>query len=304
MTDAHTQPGRELFSLAAGSEPVATYNDASGLAAELSPRPFLHPVRTLHGTAVTACLPEDHPWHLGVSVAVQDVAGVNFWGGRTYVRDRGYVWLDDHGAVRHVRWHETAGDALDEELGWYGPGDTLKLSERRTVRCTAVADISSGWVLDFTFALRNVTGSPIELGSPATNGRAGGGYGGFFWRLPWPRGGMRVFTPTAEGEADVHAGTADWLAVSADAGGSGAPYTLVFTAADRRTRDDPWFVRVADYPGVGSSLAVPEPLAVPAGGRLSRSLRVHVVDGARSKAGVGELLAATDARGNQGPGGA
>ena len=32
-----------------------------------SPRPYLHPVRTLGGEVVTDCRPADHPWHKGIS---------------------------------------------------------------------------------------------------------------------------------------------------------------------------------------------------------------------------------------------
>ncbi|CAM5689168.1 hypothetical protein SBADM41S_07708 [Streptomyces badius] len=52
-------------------------------------RPRLHPVTTLAGRTVTQERPADHRHHLGVSIAVPDVSGRNFWGGRTYVRGRG-----------------------------------------------------------------------------------------------------------------------------------------------------------------------------------------------------------------------
>ena len=81
-----------------GDVEVARYVHAPKLDPYLSPRPYLHPVRTLAGTIVTDAVPEDHHWHLGVSIAVQDVGKVNFWGGRTYVRDKGYTPLDDHGS--------------------------------------------------------------------------------------------------------------------------------------------------------------------------------------------------------------
>ncbi|GGT61204.1 DUF6807 family protein [Actinomadura citrea] len=40
---------------------------------------------------------------------------------------------------------------------------------------------------------------------------------------------------------------------------------------------DPWFVRVAEYPGVGPALAWDEPRTVP--GRLERAITVVVADG-------------------------
>ena len=79
---------------------VASGNEGGRIAPTSSPRPYLHPVSTLAGTVVTDHLPEDHVWHLGAGVAIQDVDGVNFWGGRTYTRDAGaYVWRKDHGRI-------------------------------------------------------------------------------------------------------------------------------------------------------------------------------------------------------------
>ena len=37
------------------------------------------------GTPVTELMPDSHRHHLGVSLAVPDVDGANFWGGRTFV---------------------------------------------------------------------------------------------------------------------------------------------------------------------------------------------------------------------------
>ncbi len=74
--------------------PVASLQDGSRIRPTSSPRPYLHPpVRTLAGTVVTDHVPEDHVWHLGAGVALQDVDGINFWGGRTYTRDAGGIRL-------------------------------------------------------------------------------------------------------------------------------------------------------------------------------------------------------------------
>jgi len=53
----------------------------------------------------------------------------------------------------------------------------------------------------------------------------------------------------------------------------------VFAPADAATRADPWFVRVSDYPGVGSQLAAPAPLVLAPGVALTRGLRTLVADG-------------------------
>ncbi|MEO3747214.1 PmoA family protein [Plantactinospora sp. B5E13] len=106
MTDEPTGPRLRI-----GGEIVAGYVVAPEIDPRWGPRPYLHPVRTLAGVTVTDTLPEDHRWHLGVSVALQDVSGTNLWGGRTYVRDTGYTWRDDHGQITHDAWLPDGGTA-------------------------------------------------------------------------------------------------------------------------------------------------------------------------------------------------
>src|SRR5690242_14537465 len=118
--------------LVVGDVAVAEYVAEPDIGPLDGPRPYLHPVRTLAGVPVTDLLPEDHTWHLGVSVAMQDVDGVNLWGGRTYVRDQGYTWLDDHGRIAHAEWLARADNGFGERLRWLGTrGETL-LTETRT----------------------------------------------------------------------------------------------------------------------------------------------------------------------------
>ncbi|HEX2247632.1 MAG TPA: PmoA family protein, partial [Arthrobacter sp.] len=250
----------------------------------LSPRPYLHPVTTLSGTPVTDAMPADHLWHLGVSVAVQDVNGTNLWGGRTYVRDAGYVWRADHGRIKRV---SAAGDGrfLDEELEWIGHNGSALLRERRT---TSVSPAGPGaWELTVGFELSPAGDIPVQLGSPGSNGREKGGYGGFFWRLP-AVARPEVFTATAAGEDMVHGSVSPWLAFSESFGEKGAEATLVFAAEDK----DPWFVRCEGYPGVGRSLAWDRPLTVSPGVPVCRSIRVLVADGRLDPVRVEELLAA------------
>ncbi|SEQ58300.1 Methane oxygenase PmoA [Streptomyces sp. yr375] len=262
-------PGAPVVLRVAG-RPVGRYVTRPELPARLSPRPYLHPVTTLAGTAVTELGPADHPHHLGVGVAVPDVEGHNFWGGRTYVRDRGPTELDDHGAQRHGSFQLRDPDGFVAELRWVAAGAEL-LRERRTVAATELT--YTAWALDFTFSLTNVTSGPLSIGSPATNGRPGAAYGGFFWRARKEPEAPRVFTADAEGEAAVHGARADWLALA------GAGWTLVFAGATDTTRRDPWFVRTAEYPGVGSSLASAERLPIPPGGTAVRRVVTVVADG-------------------------
>ncbi|GAA2509422.1 PmoA family protein [Streptomyces gobitricini] len=261
--------------------PVARYLHRPDLAADLSPRPYLHPVTTPGGTPVTEELPEDHLHHLGVSVAVPDVEGHNFWGGRTFVRDRGPVELDNHGVQRHDDWKLRDPDGFVEDLSWRADGREL-LRERRTVAAGELTP--TAWALDFTFSLTNPGPAPLSLGSPATNGRPGAGYGGFFWRAPKEAAAPAAFTQDAEGEEAVHGRTADWLALR------GANWTLVFAGATGETRRDPWFVRTEEYPGVGSSLAWRERLPLPPGATVVRRVVTVVADGAPDRGEVDSLV--------------
>jgi hypothetical protein len=245
---------------------VATYIPEPELDIRLAPRPYFHPVRTLGGTVVTDELPQDHPWHLGVSLTMQDVDGVNVWGGRTYVRDEGYVWRDDHGRVRPVERHAADG-GFTESLHWCDGADRVILREQHTVTASAAAH---GWELSFSYALSTPGPADVLIGSPATNGRTGGaGYGGFFWRAT--EGKAVAFTGTGE---DPHGSAADWLALTVD-----ESYTLVF----RGLRDaDRWFVRTSEYNGVCTALAYTDVLTIPASSPLRRTVKVLIADGALS----------------------
>ncbi|UZX04461.1 oxidoreductase [Arthrobacter sp. CDRTa11] len=291
---ARSLPPAQTLSI--DGKPVAGYQDGSHIRAVSSPRPYLHPVRTLAGTVVTDHQPLDHVWHLGVGAALQDVDGVNFWGGRTYTRAAGeYIWRPDHGRIVRTEAAESEG-RLSETLSWNGPDGDPILNEQRTWTWDAVSP--SVWRLTLHFALSPAGNQPVSLGSPGSNGRHQGGYGGFFWRLP-ECSGAAVWTPAAAGEAAVHGSVAPWLAWSgtfdagfsggtgdggtddgggtADGGGTDRSATLVFVAEEGST--DPWFVRVDGYPGVGQSLAWDTPVIAEPGTAVRRGVTVFIADG-------------------------
>jgi hypothetical protein len=253
---------------------VATYVDSPDLDISLAPRPYLHPVRTLSGIAVTDALCYDHPWHMGASLTIADVAGYNFWGGRTYVRDHGYIWLDDHGRIVPVD-SSPLENGFTERLDWRTANGEVILREQRTVTATAAPH---GWELSFAYALSTPGRSEVVLGSPATHGRPGqAGYGGFFWRAT--PGKASAFTA----DSDAPHGTADpWLALTvADR------YTLVFrglAGADR------WFARTEEYVGVCAALAFTDPLPITPAIPLTREIRVLIADGVLSRAQVAEAM--------------
>ncbi|MCW4466681.1 PmoA family protein [Glutamicibacter sp. MNS18] len=281
-------------------QPVARLRTGHDISPTNSPRPFLDQLRTLGGVRVSDQQPLDHTWHLGVGVALQDVNGNNFWGGRTYTRDHGrYIWRDDHGVI-HTRQEVLSADGsrLEADLEWIGRDGQVLLHEQRTVKATGFTRGSGheqGWILDFTFTL-SAPGNTVELGSPGTNGRDKGGYGGFFWRLP-QLDGARILSAEAEGEEATHGLVSDWLAISArfqsdsaaldQLGQAHGPATLVFLSRD----NDPWFVRCAGYPGIGSSLAWERPVTVRPGEPVSRNVKVLLSDGVLDKSRIEQLAA-------------
>jgi len=266
----------------AGHE-VASYVLAPEIDPTLVPRPYLHPVRTLAGTVVTDALPADHEWHLGAGLAIADVAGTNLWGGRSYVHGKGYVWLPDHGRIDHVAWHQQSDSVLEHDLVWRDHEGADLLAEHRTLTAITIATTSGdAWRLTFITTLTNVRSTPVEIRSPATNGRGeGAGYGGFFWRLP-PTEGISIVArdpqsaDLARGEEFVNGSALPELTVSGSSDGAGGrPYTLTFTGlADA----DRWFVRAAEYPAVGVAFAYRRPLILAPGSALARTFTVTLTD--------------------------
>lgn len=262
-------PNPAAGSLTVNGVEVAHEISGTSVAAQFSPRPHLHPVATLGGVVVTGAQPLDHPWHLGAGVALQDVNGVNFWGGQTYTRgQKAYAWLPDHG---RIAFSKGTGPGR-RTLTWCGPDGGEILQEERTWSCAARDD--SAWTLTLRFTLTPAGAVPVQLGSPGSNGHAGSGYGGFFWRLPRVEN-VQVRTSLATGESAVHGSHAPWLAWSGHF--SGKPATLVFTAPPEAA--DPWFVRVDDYPAVGSALAWDTAIELAPGEKLTRTITVTVADG-------------------------
>jgi Methane oxygenase PmoA len=256
--------------LRVGDSTVAEYVIAAEVDPTLAPRPYLHPVRTKGGTVVTDVQPADHPWHLGVGVAMPDVAGANLWGGRSYVAGQGYVWLPDHGRIEHIAWREQTPGAVTHDLAWQGPQGATLLAERRTVRAVATA---TGWRLTLALRLTNPGDTAVALRSPAVNGRGdGAGYGGFFWRLP-TTSGLALAAGPLRGERDIN-GSA-WPELTVRGRAADGRYALTFSGL---AGDDRWFVRAAEYPAVGVAFAFERPLVIEPAETIQRVYSVVVSD--------------------------
>ena len=266
---AHRERDRVEHDLGVDGIPVASAVDGAGTIPTSSPRPYLHPVRTLAGTVLTAHHPGDHDWHGGLGIALPDVDGVNCWGGRTYVRGVGYVWRDDHGRAV-VTGSGVTGDGLRQEVTWQDASDAALLVERRTLAWRRVD--AATWQLDWSSAFQAPGDAPVRLGSPGSNGREGAGYGGLFWRFP-PCADVDVRAGDARGEAEAHGSVAPSITWTAAFEGRRATVTL-----EALDHGDPWFVRVGEYPAIGSALAWSHPVVIAPGRPLVRSFRARIAD--------------------------
>jgi predicted dehydrogenase len=285
---AHRERDNVLVRARLSDAEVAVYRDGRGTIPTSSPRPYLHPVRTLAGVVVSAHHPADHDWHNGVGMAIPDVNGTHFWGGGTYVHGQGYVLLDNHGVIVGEP-PELEGNAFTQELTWIAHDGSVALHEQRSIGWTALDQQS--WRLIFESRLRADRGA--EFKSPGSKGRIGAGYGGFFWRFA-ACDNVEVFTAEARGEDAVHGSVTSWLAWSADfAAGPGisGPATIIITAPDAAVAGEPWFVRVRDYPGVGSALAWDRPAILAPGAVLGRRFDVAIADGRLTAPETRDLVA-------------
>ncbi|PUB30285.1 LacI family transcriptional regulator [Promicromonospora sp. AC04] len=292
-------------------------------------RPYLHPVHTLAGVPLTDVSPVDHRHHYGVGIALPDVNGTSYWGGRTFIEDVGPTLLKNHGqqTPEDIRVEPVpggagagaragaagiatgagtgagigtgagagagtgtgAGEALVEDVLWSDEHGEPQLREDRRITARLLprapgSDAAPGWVLDWRSTLHADHG-PLEIRSPATNGRPGAGYGGLFWRLPIAES-TTVLSAAGTGESRAHGSTSPWVAFVQQHGGRSTTLLLVQPGQVR-----PWFLRSAEYPGACPALAWDAPLLVPDGGSVQLDLVAVLLDTELTVAGA-ETLAA------------
>ncbi|WP_165962696.1 DUF6807 domain-containing protein [Occultella glacieicola] len=258
-----------MTALRIGARAVATHHDGQDLAAHLSPRPYLHPVTTLEGSVLTETGPEDHRHHYGVSNAVVEVNGHMFWGGASYVHPTGYEMLTNHG--RQVpRSADLTDHRITQTLEWLGSDGSHVLTEDREITADLLPE-RSAWALRWRSTL-HADGGDLELGSPATRGRVGAGYGGLFWRLS--SASIPTTATTADGGPPLGS-TSPWLLLT-QARETG-PVALLL--AQPREQVLPWFVRTQGYVGAGPAVAWDAPRTVAAGTSLDLHLWALLVDG-------------------------
>lgn len=255
-----------------------------------SPRPFLHPLRSRGGDLLTGDRPTDHAWHRGLSLTSAHLSDFNFWGGPTFVRDRGYTRLSDHGRQRPLGWdamqRTQATIRLAHRLAWEAPIDDTAdaeviLEESRELVATAPPG-AKWWRLNWRSELRNTSDRTLEFGSPTTEGRDNAGYGGLFWRGPRDFAGGVLHTPDGQTDGDRMMGRpAAWLAYTGMHDGSLRATTLVFVDhPDNPRYPNRWFVRNTATPMVCFALAFGEIYPLPPGETLTLRYAIVIVDGA------------------------
>jgi hypothetical protein len=248
-----------------------------------SPRPYLHPVRTLSGRLVSLYRPHDHVWHKGISLALSNVGAENFWGGPTYVRGHdGYVQLPNNGSMRHTGFDALATATgllrLDERLSWVTEAGGTLVAERRRM---GVRVVDGAWQLAFETTMDNVSGAPIVFGSPTTQGRDNAGYSGLLWRGPRSFSGGTVITPDAVGGDDLMGWRGPWLAFVGRHDGDDGAATLLFTDHPTNpTYPNQWFVRSNPFAAVCPAPFFGKEYELPAGAALTLRYDVFVADGA------------------------
>lgn len=242
-----------------------------------SPRPYFHPIRTLTGDVVSIYRPHDHVWHKGLAWSLPNVGPQNFWGGPTFVRDKGYVQLDNNGTQAH-RTLTTDGGTITQELDWLTSDGARWFHEVRELRLSVV---DGGWVLAFATAMTNTSGAVIPLGSPTTSGRPNAGYGGLMWRGPRSFTDGEVLLPTGAGGDELMGCRSPWLAYRGRHDGHGRTSTLVFVdAPDNPGHPVMWFVRATPFACVCPAPFFAAEVPVAAGETLRLAYAVAVADGA------------------------
>lgn len=260
-----------------------------------SPKPYLHPIRTLAGNEVTLFRPYDHLWHKGVTMTSPHLSGQNFWGGPTYVRDEGYVRRDDNGRMEHRDWQELcSGDdvtRLVERLEWITRDGETWIDETRQILVDEIDPRGGYWSLDLRFRLRNVSRQPLVFSSPTVEGRPLAGYGGLFWR--GPRSFLHGTILAAGGleGPDVMGQAAPWLAFIGRHDGNEAQSTILFIDRPSNPRfPNKWFVRHEPYACVSCSFMFDEEYTLQPNEELSLTYRIVLADGAWSRAVIEEYV--------------
>ena len=264
-----------------------------------SPKPYFHPLRTLAGEEVTLFRPHDHPWHTGLAMTSAYLSGENFWGGPTYVRGKGYHWLENQGRIRHKDWSEIRGNGslLKERLAWISNGGETWIEEERGISVGGIYPSEGFWSLDLSFRLKNVTECSLTFGSPTTEGRPAAGYGGLFWRGPRSFDDGEILAADGLEGPETMGRASPWLAYIGLHDGTGRASTVLFLDSPTNVRfPSKWFVRNDPYACASCSFMFDEEYVLEPEVELSLDYRVVLGDGRWSLARIEEYVGSIHSR--------
>ncbi|MCG5221034.1 DUF6807 domain-containing protein [Streptosporangium soli] len=259
-----------------------------------SPKPYVHPIRSLTGAPMSVYRPWDHRWHKGLQMTWAHLSGQNFWGGPTYSVERGYHMEDNLGHMNHIDFTALSSDeervTVEESLHWVSAQGEHWITEQRHQVFHGVDAERGIWALDFTTRLRNVRGATLDFGSPTTHGRPMAGYAGYFWRGPRSWTGGTIIGAGGQGGEEMMGTEAPWLAMvgkhdEIDGGGT------VLAIAGRSSASVPikWFVRREAFAVISPSPSFDEEIALADGDTLELAHRYVFIDHMCDRAELDEL---------------
>ena len=167
----------KTVSLFAGDLLLFCYHYRPELDAKEAPKPYFHPVNSLDGDTLTNFRPNDHPWHHALCYTLNNVSGMNFWGGPTCLED-GYKWRDDHGSQVHMDWDQLHAQDdrafLAHGLEWRRLDEVI-FQEHRSIEVFLIEKTKT-WTFRFKSCLTNVSGRVLTLGNPHSDGGLAGSH--------------------------------------------------------------------------------------------------------------------------------
>jgi hypothetical protein len=278
-----------------GDQSLCTYVYESKNPALESPKPYFHPLKTLAGNEVSLFRPYDHLWHIGLSMSIANLSGENFWGGPTYVRERGgYAQLHNNGRIQHHSWQEiSSNDQIHcvEQLKWITLAGEIWIDEERSITISEINAEAGYWSLDLGFRLVNVSSQTLDFGSPTTEGRPSAGYGSLFWRGPRSFLHGRILGADGLEGPEMMGKQSPWLAFSGWHDGNSEQSTLLFIDQPGNPRyPNKWFVRNDPYACVSYSFMFDEVYALPPHEALTLAYRLVIGNGEWSRQQIEEYV--------------
>jgi hypothetical protein len=235
-----------------------------------APKPFLHPVRTPAGHALSLFEPADHRWHRGLWFTIKFVNGDNFWEENPPFGEQQVSGIP---TIAHVSPDETTV-ALD--LDWVAPGGDRVIAERREIRSRAVDD---AFVIDWATTLT----PDVDVTLDRTPYTTWGGYGGLSFRGTRNWLVKRFLLPDGPVEGRPAGQRGAWCEMSGpvDGGPNLTAGVAMLDHPDNPRHPTPWY---AGGPQTGNflnaALLFHEPMTLAAGQPLALRYRVLVHDGA------------------------